>query len=150
MTRKFICRHDDWEMQSMFMSKLKINHLPAGATFLALRTEDQVLGGFMFERYTGKGGVVHSHQAANAKGWLDRKFLSAVADYVFNQLGCNAVIGETPLNDSYVIRINEKLGFKFHTYIEGYFPDGDLAIYKMTREECRWLPAGPMEARNHG
>lgn len=148
-----LCRSDDEEMHQAFMAQLEIDCLPAGATFIAVRNEDEFMGGWMFERWTGPGGVVHVHWAANpqARGrWITRTTLNLVAAYVFGQLECKAAIGEAPANNSYVCGLNERVGFKRYTRIEGYFPDGDLVIYRMLKSDCRWLPPGLRGADGHG
>lgn len=102
---------------------------------------DAVVGGWMFERYTGRGGSVYAHWAASDKGWLTRTSLNIVAMYLFDQLGVRMVFGEVRASDEYVIRVMEKLGFKQVTRLQGYFPDGDLLLYSLSKRDCRWLPA---------
>lgn len=143
-----LCAQDDPEMLDMFRAQLDIEHLPAGATFIATRD-----GGWMMERWTGPGGVVHLHWAAPpaSRGrWMTRTLLRMVASYIFDQLECSAVIGEAPANNAYVCGLNERVGFKRYARIEGYFPDGDLVIYRMLKDECRWIPSAARGAASHG
>lgn len=136
-----LCAPFDPDVMVMFREKLGISILPNTATFLAFRTKERVLGGWMFERYTGRGGSVCAHWASNdVKRWVDRDKLSICALYVFGQLGCKTVFGEVASSDTYVRRVNEKLGFVKCAELPGYFPDDDLVLYRLDKTACRWLP----------
>lgn len=105
--------------------------------------KEELVGAFMFERYTGRGGSAYLHWAAadGNRRWLNRTVLALVAHYAFEQLGVTRVFGEVRASDSYVRRIDERLGFKEVAILPGYFPDDDLAVYCITKQECTWLPA---------
>jgi RimJ/RimL family protein N-acetyltransferase len=137
-----LCAPFDPEVREMFKRKLGLTHLPAGATYIAYRDDEGVTGGWMFERYTGPGGSVCAHWAANKEGrWLTKQMLNMAALYVFGQLRCKFIMGEVAASDEYVRRVDERLGFEEHATIRGYFPDDDLVIYRLDRNRCRWLPA---------
>lgn len=103
--------------------------------------DEGILGGFMFERYTGVTGSVHVHWAGRDKKWLNRTMLQLVSIYVYGQLGCHVLFGEVRASDTDVRSIDERLGFVETATIPGYFPNDDLIIYSMTKHQCRWLPA---------
>lgn len=104
--------------------------------------EGEIAGGWMFERYTGVTGSVHVHWAADGKRqWLTRGTLELVAIYVYDQLGCDLMYGEVKASDKYVRKIDERLGFVETATLPAYFPNDDLVIYSMTKQQCRFLPA---------
>lgn len=114
---------------------------PTGPTqVLGYLQDREILGAWMFERYTGVTGSLVAHWAATGVGWLRPDMLRLAAIYIYDQLGVNVVWGEVRRSDSYTRKVNEKLGFRKVAILEGYFPDDDLVIYSLTRQECRWLP----------
>lgn len=103
--------------------------------------KEELAGAFMFERYTGVGGSAYLHWAAgDDRRWLNRTVMNIVAVYAFVQLGVERVFGEVRASDTYVRKIDERLGFKEMAILPGYFPDDDLVVYSITKQECRWLP----------
>ena len=113
-----------------------------------LGKDDQIVAGWMFERYTGPGGSVYTHWAGEGKRWLTRDVLSLVAIYVFGQLDADNVFGEVRKSDKAVRAIDEKLGFRKVAELTGYFPDDDLIVYRMQKNDCRWLPQDYKESPN--
>jgi RimJ/RimL family protein N-acetyltransferase len=116
---------------------------PPGPTqvlgFMDSKTKE-IIGGFMFEKYTGDRGSVHTHWAGERGRWLTMGVLNMVMIYIFDQLGCDRVFGEVRASDKSVRKIDEKIGFKQVATLPGYFPDDDLVIYCLTKQECRYLP----------
>ena len=107
---------------------------------------DDVVGGFMFERYTGVTGSVHAHWAGSPdRPWMTRNVLSLVAIYVFDQLECHIMYGEVRASDTVVRKMDERLGFVETAVLPAYFPDDDLIIYSMTKQQCRFLPTAYKE-----
>jgi len=127
------------EARVFFREKLE-GDIPDTATFIAFKDEHGVVGGWVFERYTGVGGAVFSHWAGRDARWLKRWMLRIAAAYVFVQLGVSRVYGECAAKDIRVRRIDERLGFIEIATLPGYFPDDDLVIYEMQLEDCKWLP----------
>ena len=60
-------------------------------------------------------------------------------DYPFNQLGVKKLIGQVPSSNLKALEFDKKLGFKEEARISDVFPDGDLIVLSMRREDCRWL-----------
>lgn len=103
--------------------------------------DEEIVGGFMFERYTGVTGSVHTHWAGNRdQPWLSGNILKLVSIYVYDQLGCDVMFGEVRRSDKYVRRIDERIGFEKVAVLPAYFPDDDLVVYSMTKRQCRFLP----------
>lgn len=135
---------DDLPLRQFFAQKTGVDTTTERSRVLGFKdsTSGEILGVWLFERYTGVTGSVHSHWAGKDGPWLTKDMLTLVAVYVFDQLGCSRVYGEVAASDTYVRKVNEKLGFREVAVLHGYFPDDDLVIYSLEKRDCRWLPAG--------
>lgn len=127
-------------------------HTPLGPVQVMGFLDDEshnIVGGFMFERYTGVTGSVHAHWAGSEnRRWLTRNILQLVTVYVFDQLQCDVMFGEVRRSDKYVRKIDERIGFEKVAVLPAYFPDDDLVIYSMTKQQCRFLPEEYKETLN--
>lgn len=112
----------------------------ARSTVLTFTRDDDIVGVFLFEKYTGRGGSVTAHWAASQRGWLTPDILRMVFIYAYDELGVNVILGEVETSDEYVRGVDEKLGFVEVAKVPGYFPHDDLVIYSLTKQDCRWLP----------
>ncbi len=136
------------ELREYIQMKIELPATKGATTVIGfLDDEYKILGGWMFERYTGVTGSVHAHWAGEP-GWLTRGALSIVAAYVFGQMRVTRVFGEVKRSDKYVRELDERLGFEKVAILPGYFPGDDLVVYSMTKEQCRWLPKAVMEMEN--
>lgn len=115
-------------------------------TCLARVENGQLLGGFTFTDYTGRGGSMMCHVAGFRPGWLNRHLLMNAANYAFNHCGCNRLFGQVRATQPKVLAFDLKLGWKEVAFLEGVFPDGGCHIVSMAREDCRWLSL----VRGHG
>jgi len=97
------------------------------------------LGGFIVDRYTGKGGSCWTH-FAGLPGWITRQKLTQIARYVFDHLQCGVVYGVVERTDISVLTVDKKIGFHVLTVLEGHFAGGvDGLLLEMKRSECPWL-----------
>jgi hypothetical protein len=103
-----------------------------------------LLGGVIFDGYTGS--CVFMHQAGFHKNWLVGNMLWMVFDYPFNQLKVKKVAGAINSSKQELLDFDLRLGFKEEGRIRGAYPDGDMIIMTMAREECRWLKLKPKMA----
>jgi hypothetical protein len=69
-----------------------------------------------------------------------------VFDYPFNQLKVKKVAGAINSSKKELLDFDLRLGFKEEGRIRGAYPDGDMIIMTMAREECRWLKLKPKVA----
>jgi hypothetical protein len=99
--------------------------------------DGKLLGGVTYDGFTG--GSIFMHQAGFTPKWLSRAMLWVVFDYPFNQLNVKKVCGTIPSYRKTLLEFNERLGFKEECRIKDAYPDGDMIVLSMPREECRWL-----------
>ena len=70
---------------------------------------------------------------------MTREYAKACFGYVFNQLGVNKVLGLVDSTNTAARRYDEHLGFVLSASIPDAGPHGDLLIYTMSRDACRWI-----------
>jgi len=102
---------------------------------------DRLLGGVIYQGYTGAS--IEMHVAGFDPHWLSRNMLWAVFSYPFIQLGCLKVIGRVNVSDSRALEFDLKLGFIVEARISDVYPDGDLFILTVRRDDCHWLRLAP-------
>lgn len=104
---------------------------------LGLIRSGKLVAGVVYDKW-GDGDVC-MHVGAVGNNWLNREFLFAAFDYPFTQVGCRRVTGLVPANNFAAKRFDEHLGFVLEGRMRKGTPDGDLLVYGMLKEECRWL-----------
>jgi hypothetical protein len=91
--------------------------------------------------YTGfVGKTCQMHVVNLGTRRTPRKLLWAAFDYPFNQVGVEAVLGIVNSNNESAIRFDKHLGFKEVMRLDGLHDGGgDIVIFRMNRDECRWI-----------
>ncbi len=80
------------------------------------------------------------HCAGIGRHWLNRKFIHVVADYVFRQLGCNAVVNMVDSTNADSIRFSRHLGCTEVHRIKGGGQHGsDGIVFELQKSDCKWL-----------
>jgi RimJ/RimL family protein N-acetyltransferase len=54
----------------------------------------------------------------------------------------NKILGLVESDNLEARRLDEHLGFHLEATLKNCAPSGDLLVYTMTREQCRWLALG--------
>lgn len=121
-------------------------YIPGTMSAIGRVRDGRIVGGVLFEDYNGVNVFMH---VAGIGNWLSRHMLSVTFDYVFNQLNCLRVTGVVSASNDAARRFDEKLGFVKEAILRDAAPDGDLIIYCMRREDCRWLDRLPYKVAQH-
>lgn len=106
--------------------------------------DGELLGGVIFRGFTGAS--IAMHVAGFAPRWINNNMLWIAFDYPFNQLKVSKVVGEIHSRNRRALDFDLKLGFKEEARIADIYPDGDLLIVSMRRDQCRWLKLKPRGA----
>lgn len=121
------------------------------------RTNDagELVGGVVYENYTGRGGSVLAHISGFTPNWINRDMLYVMFDYPFVQLDCTQVFGQMAAKNTHGISFSKKLGWEVVITLEGVFPDDDMVLLRYRREGCRFLGVKPQtiksnKVRDHG
>jgi len=109
----------------------------SGARAIGLLRDGVLVAGVLFEHYNGRS--IAMHVAGEGKDWMTRDFLMECFRYPFVQLGVHKIIGLVDSSNKDARRLDEHLGFRMEAKIAGAAPRGDLLIFTMTREQCRFL-----------
>lgn len=98
---------------------------------------NQPIAGAWFESWNGSS--VLCHFATDGKNRLNREFLWFICYYPFEQLKVTKVI--CPIESTNQASINwvTKFGFVLEATLRDAAPKGDLLLFTLTKEQCRWL-----------
>lgn len=108
---------------------------------IGLVRNDKLVAGVVFSDYFHNRSVC-MHVAAEGKYWMTREYLRVCFDYPFNQLRVNKILGLVDSTNHSARRFDEHLGFVLEHAIRDAGRVGDLLIYSMTRQQCRFLGDG--------
>lgn len=101
-------------------------------TALGIERDGEIIGGVIFNCF--EGAAVHVTLAG--KGWTMR-FIRAVGDYVYRQLGCARITVTT--GDPKVVEYAERLGGKVEGVLRDQFGEGkDATIVGILAREWRY------------
>lgn len=70
---------------------------------------------------------------------MSREYLWYCFHYPFNELKVRRITGLVPESNMEARKFDERLGFKLETRLKNAHPDGDVLVYAMFREDCRFL-----------
>ena len=105
---------------------------------IGIERDGKIIAGVVIDNYK-KNASCSIHCAGDGGKWLNRKFLFVVFDYVFRQLQCKVVVNQVDSSNDKSIRFTSHLGFKESFRINGACENGDLIIFTLRREDCRWI-----------
>lgn len=98
----------------------------------------ELIAGIWFENYNGANMMMHV-AAVPASSWMNKEILWYTFYYPFIECGCKRVTGLVAETNHQARSFDERLGFTLETRLKDAAPDGDLLVYSMFREDCRWL-----------
>ena len=106
---------------------------------IGLVKDGEIVAGVLYEDYNGAIVVVHVAAKPEKSPWLCREFLWYAFHYPFEELKCKKIIGYVSSANKKAREFDEGLGFEHEATIKDAHPDGDLLVYSMRPETCRWL-----------
>lgn len=115
---------------------------------IGLVEDDRLIAGVLYDCYNGSSMCMHV-AAVPGRHWMTKDFLRVVFAYPFRQVGVQKLIGLVGSGNVDARRFDENIGFVLEATLKGAHPDGDLLVYTMTREQCRWLNIG-LKVESHG
>lgn len=72
-------------------------------------------------------------------GGINRQVIRYVANYVFNTNNCRRLTVRTKKRNKRVLQLAPRYGFKYECIAKHFFPDDDAVVFRMLKEDCRWL-----------
>ncbi|MGE0238409.1 MAG: GNAT family N-acetyltransferase [Parvibaculaceae bacterium] len=110
---------------------------PDGSTAIGVAKDDRLVGGFVFSNWSPEAGTIEISFAGMDRRWLSRAILYAAFSYVFDQLGCQMAISQTPAGLTHAVRICKAYGFKQVTVPRLFGRDEDGIVSTLTAEDWR-------------
>lgn len=119
------------------------NILPNAVFDVCISRSDHggLLGGVIYTNYTGAS--ITMHVAGFVDQWINRDMLWVCFHYPFMQLKCNKLFGQVPAWNVKALEFDKHLGFKEECIIRDVYPEGDMVLLSMYKEDCRWLKIRP-------
>lgn len=111
---------------------------PNRGTAIGLVENGEILAGVVYENFNGRNCFVHL-SAVPGRRWLNREFLWFGFHYAFEQLGCERITGMVASTNKQAMRANEHVGMELESILINAAPDGHIVVYRMFREDCKWL-----------
>lgn len=105
---------------------------------IGLEKNGNIIAGVIYERYNGESMWVH----VAIEGRLTPAYLRAIFDYPFVYCDVKKVIGTVSSGNVKAIKFDENLGFTEEARIRDAAPDGDIIIYTMSKDQCRYINYG--------
>ena len=103
-----------------------------------IEDDGKLIAGVVFSDYNGAN--INMHVASDgSKRWMTREFLWMVFDYPFNQAKVKRITGLVGEKNYAARKFDEHIGFVYETTLKDAHPDGGMIVYRMFREDCRWL-----------
>lgn len=107
------------------------------AVGVGLEKDGDIVAGVAYNEFNGKN--LNTHIAIKQNEKITKSFLFSIFDYPFNQAKVSRITGLVGEGNQKSRRLCQKLGFTEEARLSGAHPTGDLIIYRMFRDECRWL-----------
>lgn len=94
----------------------------------------KMIAGVVYEDFNGANVLAH----IATEGQLTRRFVKAIFHYPFDVLQASRITAMVKSNNARSVRLLEHFGFKREATLGGFYPDADMYVYAMRRDECRW------------
>lgn len=98
----------------------------------------RLIAGVLFSDFNRASIQMHV-AAESGSRWMTKAYLGFCFQYAFNQAKVNKILGYVGQRNEAARRFDEHIGFTLEAVLKDSHPDGDLLIYSMTRDQCRWL-----------
>ncbi len=106
---------------------------------IGLRRDGELVAAAVYEGFNGQNMWAHLCGLPGAR-WMTRDFLRAGFGYPFLVCGVKRLSGYVNASNHEARRLNEHFGYRVEATLAGAAPDGgDVLIYVMRREDCRYV-----------
>lgn len=104
---------------------------------IGLEEDGQLIAGVVYTDYNGSN--VAMHVGAIGRRWMTREFLWFCFYYPFEQMKVKRITGVVDDSNHAAKAFDENLGFALEATLENAGRSGNLLIYRMLKEDCRFL-----------
>lgn len=123
-------------------------YIPGEESGIGLIVDGVLMAGTTYGMNNGRSCLIHV--AVDSGCPLVPEYVFSCFDYPFNQLGLIKLIGLVDSTNDRAIRLDKHLGFHLEATLKDAAPKGDLLIFSMTREQCKWLRLGDRYGKQRG
>ena len=116
------------------------------AVGIGLEQDNSLIAGVVFNDYNGANICMHV-ASDNSKRWMTKEYLWFVFYYAFEQAKVKRITGLVPESNYEAIKFDTHIGFSEETRLKDAHPDGDLIVFVMRKESCRWLRRNKYEQK---
>ena len=109
-----------------------------GLIEVAENGSERQIAGVLFNEFNGASIQMHVAAEPGAR-WACKEFISFSFRYPFFQCGVTKVLGYVGGKNLQAQAFDRHLGFVEEVRIEGAHKDGELIIFSMTKDQCKWL-----------
>ena len=102
---------------------------------IGLKKNGEFVAGVIYENWHGRSITCH----IAVTGRMTPAYLFAIFDYPFNVCKVGKIIVPVSSANLTSIRFVEKMGFQEEARINNAMPDGDMVIFTMPKERCKYL-----------
>ena len=110
-------------------------YFPASSAALGL-VSSKIHAGATFDFYNG----ANIQLTLAVEDSLSKRFLKAIADYCFNHCKVKRITVIISEKNVKSVSLTKKAGFEYECTLKDGHPDGDMLVFRMFKEDCRWLP----------
>lgn len=111
---------------------------------IGLTRGEMLVAGVVFDHWNGSN-INMTVASDGSRHWLNRDYLRRCFHYPFAQLKVRRITAVVAESNHDSRRFTEHIGFELETRLKDAHPLGDLLVYVMRPEACRWL-----EGKKHG
>jgi len=116
--------------------KLQVKIAPPCTAFGFVSDDNRPLAAFVFNDFNQANMEM---TVVAEPGGITRPVLKYVANYVFNKSQCRRLTVRTKKRNKRVLKLAPRYGFKYECIVKHFFPDDDAVVFRMLRDECRWI-----------
>ena len=102
---------------------------------IGLERSGQMVAGVVYESWNGASFIVH----IVVDGLMTPAYLGAIFHYPFVHCGASKIIAPIAPSNEESIKLVTKMGFTREATLSDAHPDGDLLLYTMKPEACRYI-----------
>lgn len=110
--------------------------VPDGGSVIGKLVDGKLVAGVIYQDFNGANIGAH---IAGEGNWADRVFLAVIFDYPFNQIGTKRITAPVCSTNTKSIDLLTKMGFNLEAKLHGATSKGDLLLFSMFKNECKYL-----------
>lgn len=114
-------------------------YAPGSGYAFGVEQDGELVAGVLFDHHYPAGSVQMHVAGTPGVHWATPERLTLAFRYPFEHLQVKKIVGVVQENNAAARRFDEHLGFTLEARIKDACVGGDLLIYTMTRDQCRFL-----------